>query len=938
MGIVYNGTEIEELRYKVADNDTDPISYPNIYVENLTTGIAAYIPSDCERHMLLGPGENWNEQRPLSFEFEYFRNGRIMIYKWGFDACTIRFKKSPESSEYIERNFAYGEDVQHLIYIEATKGITCYNTNENVKIKDLFYAQAMDHYNLDLEEWDTTNSRNKYYDSIICSLCWYNFSTHAYEPVGDPVIVRPCIESQLPFNQDIIYLKYAGFPDYYTDDWGLVTYKLSTSQATRTTTKWLYMRVFTSFDNYSKGESYVDVSIVDTSGYWDRAAAVIDRYKKHLDVPFSGEHVTENIDIALTQRIIKNLLYLKPNEFDYCGIHVTIDANGIVTLNGTAINDGSIKLGDFTGDDSLLLNGAPDSGSDDTYGLYFLKYPYPNYLENTLTAIKALNTDGTWNGDVYTINGVTFTCYTDAYGVVTKVVANGTPTSGTGETYAAKLYLKTLVKEDFASPDSWTDYYTRMSYSASSEDYGVSLGMDTYLNGSLASEDRFSASGPQTYDSYFDQWDTSYNTIKAYLGLRYQRDSVSNCSASPSLTYYPDIREGDKQHGADVRVYPTEYSELTLYFDRERVFDNVVFRPMMRKDYISDGTFQRYNEPYDYPFPEVQGTITAYIDDGKLTVDNHAGTGVQFDLVFYDERLGEIGHTTISVQDNETKTPDYKVTTGEALLMCFFDEQDYNEFYQGYFYSGDSSNPKYLDERWTSWDILYRIYDSSAATYHDFVMLSEITPDSSKATYEDYVYLTQEIAKNRDLPIIRQKNNKQIYGITGSSEHLHSTLSGTLAYMTFDWTNGYVNKSATFNLTLDGASASFQYTTNYPSPHNIAKVTLSYISKNGRAALKAVIGENDIDPGSYINWKFKDLVLSSVVDGTTITANVPNERLYNDWEGPEGDADRGKYIFDVLSTATKTNSDGSYPLEDHYIPNDKAKYYTHTYGWIDSNN
>ena len=46
----------------------------------------------------------------------------------------------------------------------------------------------------------------------------------------------------------------------------------------------------------------------------------------------------------------------------------------------------------------------------------------------TIDYIKTTHTSGTWSGDVYTVNGVTFTCEFDNNGIVTKVKTSGTAT------------------------------------------------------------------------------------------------------------------------------------------------------------------------------------------------------------------------------------------------------------------------------------------------------------------------------------------------------------------------------------------------------------------------------------------------------------------------------------------------------------------------------
>lgn len=53
-----------------------------------------------------------------------------------------------------------------------------------------------------------------------------------------------------------------------------------------------------------------------------------------------------------------------------------------------------------------------------------------NLLPMTLNGIKSANTTGTWSGNAYTVNGVTFTVQTDSDGNVAGININGTTTGG----------------------------------------------------------------------------------------------------------------------------------------------------------------------------------------------------------------------------------------------------------------------------------------------------------------------------------------------------------------------------------------------------------------------------------------------------------------------------------------------------------------------------
>jgi len=54
-----------------------------------------------------------------------------------------------------------------------------------------------------------------------------------------------------------------------------------------------------------------------------------------------------------------------------------------------------------------------------------------NLLPLTLEKLKAINTEGTWSGNAYTRNGVTFTVNTDSLGSITDITVNGTASATT---------------------------------------------------------------------------------------------------------------------------------------------------------------------------------------------------------------------------------------------------------------------------------------------------------------------------------------------------------------------------------------------------------------------------------------------------------------------------------------------------------------------------
>jgi hypothetical protein len=69
-------------------------------------------------------------------------------------------------------------------------------------------------------------------------------------------------------------------------------------------------------------------------------------------------------------------------------------------------------------------------------------------LPLTVAGIKAKNTDGTWHGDTYTENGVTFTIQKDSDGKVTGITANGTASDETYFNLADNDKLKVLAEKN----------------------------------------------------------------------------------------------------------------------------------------------------------------------------------------------------------------------------------------------------------------------------------------------------------------------------------------------------------------------------------------------------------------------------------------------------------------------------------------------------------
>lgn len=113
------------------------------------------------------------------------------------------------------------------------------------------------------------------------------------------------------------------------------------------------------------------------------------------------------------------------------------------------ITDNSLQTTDKTipGAINELKSGLTNVQSDVKLNTQDLTTPSrtKNILPMTLSGIKSANTTGTWNGNVYTDNGVTFTVQTDVDGNITKITANGTaPATNTSLILASNADLAKL--------------------------------------------------------------------------------------------------------------------------------------------------------------------------------------------------------------------------------------------------------------------------------------------------------------------------------------------------------------------------------------------------------------------------------------------------------------------------------------------------------------
>jgi hypothetical protein len=220
----------------------------------------------------------------------------------------------------------------------------------------------------------------------------------------------------------------------------------------------------------------------------------------------------------------------------------TENSNAPVKSGGikTAIDD-SVSLKTATGNPITLTDAANANAEqlgmaiEPIQDLHGYSKPWPagggkNLLPMTVDGLKTLNTRGTWSGNDYTINGVTFSIQTDSGGNVTGIRANGTATGD----HAVFYLLGGIKSQEFP--------------------YGgmiLSGGIDT---------------------SAFIQCELSNSPYTLYAKST-GNDSIINASAS---------EQGEKVISIFIRT-------LVNY-----ALSNVIFYPMIRKGTESDSTFAPY--------------------------------------------------------------------------------------------------------------------------------------------------------------------------------------------------------------------------------------------------------------------------------------------------------------------------------------------------------
>ena len=94
-----------------------------------------------------------------------------------------------------------------------------------------------------------------------------------------------------------------------------------------------------------------------------------------------------------------------------------IHANGFRSTLGKELSDRDAAISELGSEIQALTNQLNTSIND---------LGAKNSLPLSVAKIKALNTDGTWSGDAYTWNGITYTIQTDSAGNVTGIDADGT--------------------------------------------------------------------------------------------------------------------------------------------------------------------------------------------------------------------------------------------------------------------------------------------------------------------------------------------------------------------------------------------------------------------------------------------------------------------------------------------------------------------------------
>ena len=155
-----------------------------------------------------------------------------------------------------------------------------------------------------------------------------------------------------------------------------------------------------------------------------------------------------------------------------------------------------------------------------------------NLLPLTLENLKALNTAGTWNNNVYTFNGLSLTVNTDNLGSVESITMSGQPTSG----YTFVLFQGTL---NLPSTSKF-----KLGASGANANFYCSV-----LNGS-------------TSIGYIDGANAHLNDVTLKDNAVTRVHIFFNTSYNASITIYPMIRLAT-DHNPTYRPYAMSNQELT---------------------------------------------------------------------------------------------------------------------------------------------------------------------------------------------------------------------------------------------------------------------------------------------------------------------------------------------------------------------------------------
>lgn len=104
-----------------------------------------------------------------------------------------------------------------------------------------------------------------------------------------------------------------------------------------------------------------------------------------------------------------------------------------------------------------------------------------NKLPMTVDGIKAANTEGTWNGNTYTFNGVTFTVLTDTNDNIVGISANGTATANTNLFVGTASMEENYIVNGCPAGGSYNSSYSIWAVSVSPYAESVDAGTGTTI-------------------------------------------------------------------------------------------------------------------------------------------------------------------------------------------------------------------------------------------------------------------------------------------------------------------------------------------------------------------------------------------------------------------------------------------------------------------------